>query len=1106
MTSSTAELNVLTGITSSTAELNILTGLTASTAELNILTGVSATSSELNYLDINTAGTAEASKALITDASNNITGLGSLGANTVNANNLTGTLDTSEQPNITSVGTLTIPSSLTILGEETSGAKLILRESTNQGVHQITIKAPSTLAHDYVYILPSDYGSASQFLQTDGSGGLVWANGGGGGGGIENISEASDVNITTPGNNELLAYNTVSNKWNNVSSISIYSLTLDGVSITASGNDINKLDGLVASTVELNILNGLTASTVELNYLDINTAGTAEASKALITDGSNNIVGLGDLGVNNVNANSLTGTLNTSEQPNITSVGTLTAPTSITILGQSTSGGKIILREATSCGEHTVSIQAPITLIDNYTLILPENDGDNGQLLTTNGNGVLSWTNGGSLNTNITSPNDQDLLAYNSETGTWNNLSSISVSGLMLNGIFIDATATEINILSGLLTTNSELNLLSGLTASANELNTLSGLTASISELNALTGTNLTQIELNTLSGIISTTDELNILSGVIATSTELNILSGVIATSTELNILSGLVATTSELNSLSGLSTNATELNTLSGVMGLTSTELNSLVGLTASATDLNALTGTNLTPTDLIKLSGLIASTDELNVLSGVGITTSELNTLSGIIATAEELNILSGVTATFDKINYLNIGAPGYSESSRALVSDFSNNIINLNKFSANNILIGHSPKFLSIPDTGTSGQLLNLKTIALSDSNTSLLTNFSNVNAITIEPLLLAKIPSGTITGTDCSTVVITGPPTTSGNVELTPGTTYALKVNEGISYLIDGIKVGSSGNIINVIPGSVSITNGTSGNQTAYFKSTITTNNSLLYTVSSGTHIFNTGIRNSGITLGRNIGIEERKIHMFIGPTVLPSTSGFTFSAGGVAPLVIQNMDASFDRFIWYSGSSINGMDFFTGQHGCTTLDSDIKTNINNYVGLIVSANGNYISPDQNNDSNVLMGKEAIQINNSLPMVELTTQAMDKKVFGVISNAEEVGSRSRSFGKGAWGMMISKPIGDDRLIINSVGEGGIWVSNINGNFENGDYITSSVIPGYGMKQNDDLLHNYTVGKITMECSFNNSEAYQMKPITHEGQSYICAFVGCTYHCG
>ena len=106
----------------------------------------------------------------------------------------------------------------------------------------------------------------------------------------------------------------------------------------------------------------------------------------------------------------------------------------------------------------------------------------------------------------------------------------------------------------------------------------------------------------------------------------------------------------------------------------------------------------------------------------------------------------------------------------------------------------------------------------------------------------------------------------------------------------------------------------------------------------------------------------------------------------------------------------------------------------------------------------------------------------------------------------------------------------------------------------------MKQDDDILHNYSVAKITMDCDFNPVKQYKQKikiffdvsgnetlendldnngiiqwinsstkeyPYTiryidNLGKSiakqtytkklknnekvYICAFVGCTYHCG
>jgi len=60
-----------------------------------------------------------------------------------------------------------------------------------------------------------------------------------------------------------------------------------------------------------------------------------------------------------------------------------------------------------------------------------------------------------------------------------------------------------------------------------------------------------------------------------------------------------------------------------------------------------------------------------------------------------------------------------------------------------------------------------------------------------------------------------------------------------------------------------------------------------------------------------------------------------------------------------------------------------------------------------------------------------------------------------------------------------MIVNSLGEGGIWVCNKNGILESGDYISSSPIIGYGQKQiiNEGLLSNITVAKITCDCNFS-----------------------------
>ena len=114
------------------------------------------------------------------------------------------------------------------------------------------------------------------------------------------------------------------------------------------------------------------------------------------------------------------------------------------------------------------------------------------------------------------------------------------------------------------------------------------------------------------------------------------------------------------------------------------------------------------------------------------------------------------------------------------------------------------------------------------------------------------------------------------------------------------------------------------------------------------------------------------------------------------------------------------------------------------------------------------------------------MIELSRKKKDKRVFGVMGSAKRTNSRS------------------ERLIINSVGEGGIWVCNSNGNIENGDYITSSDYLGYGEKQDDDLLHNYTVAKATIDCNFELDSIYYN--CIELNDNIKVAFISCTYHSG
>jgi hypothetical protein len=258
-----------------------------------------------------------------------------------------------------------------------------------------------------------------------------------------------------------------------------------------------------------------------------------------------------------------------------------------------------------------------------------------------------------------------------------------------------------------------------------------------------------------------------------------------------------------------------------------------------------------------------------------------------------------------------------------------------------------------------------------------------------------------------------------------------------------------------------------------------------------------------------------------------------------------------SFDTSVSNTLWKTSAKIRGNGGtsgyvnFTGVHHCVTSESSQHLYDNKYIGYIVSSTKKYKSMNSTIDINNI--GENIDKNawDALPIVELATEK-DKKVFGVISKIDD-NSPFREQSSGNIVSYFEKKEQDRRLHIAGVGEGCIWVCDYgNTTIEGGDYITSSPISGIGMRQDDDLVHSYTVGKATMDCDFNPKtipvkilsgtdnttyidlldnegnivyeDEYEMKYvradgritdkndyITNPGEVFRMAFIGCTYTC-
>jgi len=207
---------------------------------------------------------------------------------------------------------------------------------------------------------------------------------------------------------------------------------------------------------------------------------------------------------------------------------------------------------------------------------------------------------------------------------------------------------------------------------------------------------------------------------------------------------------------------------------------------------------------------------------------------------------------------------------------------------------------------------------------------------------------------------------------------------------------------------------------------------------------------------------------------------------------------------------WVSdGDGTSSIEYtFTGTHDAAFESSDIAV-----PGMIVEATGEVWVKNTDTSKNVF------SYHTALPYTRLTSTNGSKAVFGVINidmlkwlMEEEHDGEGKipnpnrgGLARGVFpGLVENNPLKENHQAVQvmSVGEGTVWVTNINGNIENGDLIESSSVPGYGRLQDDDIMRSKTVAKCTQDIDWESVT----DTIEHAGQSYKKYLVTCTFHCG
>ncbi len=630
-------------------------------------TNVRSSADELNYLFGVIAGTITQNKAFVFDNTKNL-----IGVNRLSATTIAGTLETSEQLAITSVGTLT--------NLNTSG-KIGIGTITPATELEIVSSTPTIQ-------LNNSTTTASIAL-------------------VSNNLYLSSNNSIVLGGSVSLANNTLSN----VSTLT--ATTINGTIATANQPNITSIGTLTSIDISEDAVIGTFSNTSLSHRLIINEPNGAllQMNRSAILSCLFEITTLGDLliaptrnvnivsslsisgsltGITNLTANSLSGTLQTANQPNITTIGTL-GSLSVT---NTISANSITCNTIT--GVLQTASQPNITTVGTLTSLEVTNDISSASVTTTTISGVLQTSN-------------QDNIT---RTGTLTRL--LSTAPL---GIGITSPTSVIDIDTSLLSTALAISMTDGTNSSSIVTNN-NGLTISASGSYVTLGLNnslkfngggiigLDSLSVNTLSGTlqtasqpnittIGTLDSLTVTHGITSESLSATTLSGTLQTTAQPNITS--VGTLNSLNVTNGVTALSIGANTISGTLQtaiqdnitrtgiltrlLTTASLgigvstpNSVIDINTSsittALQISMTDGTNssVISTDsdgiLLNTSGQyisLGSGKSLRLNNGgiIGLSSLSVTTISGTLQTASQPNITTVGTLNYVDTTYIGLG---------------------------------------------------------------------------------------------------------------------------------------------------------------------------------------------------------------------------------------------------------------------------------------------------------------------------------------------------------------------------------------------------------------------------------------------------------------
>jgi len=301
-------------------------------------------------------------------------------------------------------------------------------------------------------------------------------------------------------------------------------LKIDGVTVSATAAELNKLDGATITTAELNFLSGVSSNIqAQLNSIqsDVNqNESDADAGIAANEVHIDNLVSLSGAAKDATDLGSFTGS-------------TITDSTSVKA-GLQELETAVEAAQANADSSSEVKTQVSVVNSNHYLTFVADNNS------TPTAEAVR--TSGG--------------VKFNPSLNILRVSGTVSADYLTLNSINVTATATEINILDGATLTTAELNYVDGVTSNIQAQ--IDAATSDITDLRSLSGTSDGETSLGDFSGVtISANRNIKQALQELETSVE---------SKGSGSSLTALTTAVGDLNTLSGVSQNETDLGEFTG------------------------------------------------------------------------------------------------------------------------------------------------------------------------------------------------------------------------------------------------------------------------------------------------------------------------------------------------------------------------------------------------------------------------------------------------------------------------------------------------------------------------------------------------------------